>query len=68
MDSGDRVALRRDAKWTGTIKGRVMGDIAHVAFDAGGTGNFALADLTRIADKSWPPADIEHKTPQIETK
>lgn len=60
MDPGTPVALRRDPQWTGTIVGRIVNGVAHVRFDGGGSGNFAIDDLVPVEDKRWPPA-TEHK-------
>ncbi len=56
LEPGTRVALRRGQQWTGHTVGRVINGKAHVKFDGGGAGNFALDDLVVLADKTWPPA------------
>ena len=61
METNDRVALRRDPTWTGTVES-VRDGVASVKGDKGWTGRVSVDDLVEAPeDKSWPPADMETK-------
>lgn len=60
MDTGDRVALRTDPSWTGTVTS-VRGHAVCVKGDDGWSGTLAVETLGPLEDKAWPPAGMEHK-------
>lgn len=66
MEHGTRVT-RRSTGDTGMVVGKIMDDRAYVKWEAGGGGSVPLEDLAP-ADKSWPPAGMETKTPSVEHK
>ena len=57
---GDRVALRSNRQWKGTVEVATRGVVAVVG-DGGWKGTLDAGELVPAEDKSWPPAGMETK-------
>lgn len=55
------VQLKRAPEWRGWVVEWDRSGNAKVAFEGGGHGWFAVADVEPVDDKAWPPPGMETK-------
>lgn len=62
MQVNDRVSLRSDPTWTGSVTACPSPGKVTIAGDGGWTGTLSTDDVVAVReDKSWPPAGMETK-------